>query len=322
MNGFDICVIGEILIDFLPGHRGPLRDAKLFEIHSGGAPANVALGVARLGGTACLISRLGDDEFGRLAVSRLREDGVNCDSVRFIKHERSALCFVTLDATGERSFTHRGGDPFGSLNSTDLDITQIRQARAISFSCGALRTHASMEAVHVAMKTATGLICCDPGGFPPSWGDEEDIGHRVRSVASQCHIFKCAADEAARYFGIESPDDAARHIQSTGAVLAIVTDGSNGAFFARSGDAGHVPAPTAVVVDTTGAGDAFMAGLLTSVTRDGMDPKTATLAAIEEAIAFACRVGAAAVTRRGAVTGIPRLEHGERFPLVGRSSIK
>ena len=172
------------------------------------------------------------------------------------------------------------------------------------------------------MVETEGLVCCDPGGFPPSWGDENEIAERIRVIASRCNIFKCAADEGYRYFGIQDPAEAAVFIAHRGADLAIVTDGGNGAYLARGTQSGHVPAPTAAVVDTTGAGDAFMAGLLTSMTRDQLNPATASFSALEDAVAFACRVGSAAVTRRGAVTGIPRVLHGERFPLVGRPSVK
>jgi len=306
MDTFDVCVIGEILVDFLPAHRGRLRDTRHLEVHSGGAPANVAIGVSRLGGTAAIISLIGDDEFGRLAVNRLRQEGVNCDSVRMLPGVNTGLCFVTLDAQGERRFTHRGGDPFGTLSPSDLAAEKLQRARSIAFSCGALRTESSTNATLEAIEMTPGLVCCDPGSFPPSWGDPIEIGNRVRAITEHCDIFKCSREEGERYFGAPDPVAAAAKIFELGPRIAIVTDGPGGAFYQTKNGSGHAHAPTTEVVDTTGAGDAFMAGLLATLTQTPSSLDALPVDELHKALEYACYIGSTAVTERGAVCGIPR----------------
>tara|TARA_B100001093_G_scaffold488999_1_gene526768 strand:- start:91 stop:780 length:690 start_codon:yes stop_codon:yes gene_type:complete len=218
--------------------------------------------------------------------------------------EQTSLCFITLDQSGERSFTHRGGDPFGALSKADLDMDVIKGSRAIVFSCGALRSTASYAAVKQAVAGATGLICCDPGGFPRAWGVREEIHERIVEVASQCHIFKCSKDEGALYFGEAQPQMAVQKILNRGARLAVVTDGENGAYYATRKQSGHVAAPEVTVVDTTGAGDAFMAGLIFGLTRDE-SPEIPDEPHLRSIISFACRAGADAVTQLGAVNEPP-----------------
>ena len=97
------------------------------------------------------------------------------------------------------------GDPFGGLTVADLDMDVIGTAKAISFSCGALRSEQSYEAVKAASAACKGLVCCDPGGFPDAWGDRKEISHRIRLVAGDCDVFKCSAEEAKAYFDIATP---------------------------------------------------------------------------------------------------------------------
>lgn len=303
-HAMDVCVIGELLVDFLPETRGPLSAVHGFEVHSGGAPANVAIGVAQLGGRACLISRIGADAFGQFALGRLQAEGVDCTRVVALPTTQTGLCFISLDADGERSFTHRGGDPFGGLTVADLDMDVIGTAKAISFSCGALRSEQSYEAVKAAAAVCKGLVCCDPGGFPDAWGDRKEISHRIRLVAGDCDVFKCSAEEAKAYFDITTPREAVLHIHKMGCRLAVVTAGDDGAYFASDMGSGHTRPPQVNVVDTTGAGDAFMAGLIYRLTATLSGLASMDLETLQSHIQFACQTGAAAITQLGAVKGL------------------
>ena len=98
----DVLCLGEALVDLLPDRRGRLRDCDAFVVHSGGAPANVAVGLARLGRRTGFCGVLGDDEFGRLLERKLSAEGIACD-FRFIKEAPTGMWFIALDATGNRS---------------------------------------------------------------------------------------------------------------------------------------------------------------------------------------------------------------------------
>ncbi|HEX4382106.1 MAG TPA: PfkB family carbohydrate kinase, partial [Myxococcales bacterium] len=124
---------GEALVDLLPDRRGALREASRFEVHSGGAPANVAVGLARLGLSTAFVGCVGDDEFGHLLARKLREEGID---VR-LRHSAKALTgvwFVALDENGDRSFF----TPTGAASADKLialeDLARVPGARI--FHCG------------------------------------------------------------------------------------------------------------------------------------------------------------------------------------------
>lgn len=301
----DVLVIGEAIVDFVPLHRGPLREARGFELHSGGAPANVAIGVNRLGGRAGLISVVGQDEFGAFLQGTLQREGVDTRCVHALADVQTALCFITLDAEGERSFLHRGGDPAVRLAAVHVDPALAAAAKVVKFSSGPLRTEGGVAAVRRLVKHATGLIACDPGACPGHWASAETIAGRLAEALNSCHVVKASEVEARDITGETDPEKAARMMVGEGAELAVVTLGRHGAVYARRHDHGAVPAVPVDVVDTTGAGDAFMAALLVRLARDAVRPAELPRDRLEEHLAFACRIAAGAVTARGAIAGLP-----------------
>ena len=178
MKQIDLLVIGELLVDLLPTHRGPLSMTRDLQVHNGGAPANVAAGVSRLGADVAITSLVGNDQFGLLAIARLEEEGVDCTRVHTLDGVQTGLCFITLDQDGERTFTHRGGDPFSTLSSAALDEDALRRARCIEFSCAALRSEKSTAAIRRAIELTDGLVAFDPG-CPPAWGTLRLLGNEV-----------------------------------------------------------------------------------------------------------------------------------------------
>ena len=99
----DAVCFGEALVDLLPDRRGRLRDCERFEVHSGGAPANVAVGLARLGLATAFVGVVGEDEFGHLLARKLAGEGIEA-RLRFSPLSRTGVWFVALDEKGERSF--------------------------------------------------------------------------------------------------------------------------------------------------------------------------------------------------------------------------
>lgn len=301
----DVLVIGEAIVDFVPLHRGPLRETEGFELHSGGAPANVAIGVSRLGGRAGLVSAVGDDEFGAFLLGALAREAVDTRSVHRVEGARTALCFITLDRHGERSFLHRGGDPILRLAPEHIDPAAVAGARVVKFSGGPLRSDSSAAAVERLLAGCSGLIACDPGDFKGAWAAADVVGGRLDRALGRCHVVKCSAPEALDLTGVSDPLAAARRLVERGVELAVVTLGPEGAVYARARDSGHVPAPAVEVVDTTGAGDAFMAALLLCIARDEISPAAMGSERLQSHLERACAVGAGAVTRRGAIAGLP-----------------
>src|SRR6267142_3659417 len=115
----DVLCFGEALVDLLPDRRGRLRDCERFEVHSGGAPANVAVGLARLGLRVAFKGVLGDDELGHLLLRKLSAEGVEC-RFRLTTEARTGIWFVALDEQGDRTFF----TPTGAGSSDKLIAVQ------------------------------------------------------------------------------------------------------------------------------------------------------------------------------------------------------
>jgi fructokinase len=303
----DVLVIGEALVDFVPTHRGPLHESRGFELHTGGAPANVAIGCARLGARSAFIGVVGDDAFGRFLADGLGREGVDVSGMRLTFEDRTGLCFITLDPSGERSFTHRGGSPETLLSAPDVDVPVVAQARALQFSAGSLRKASGEAAIHRAIDQCTGIVCCDPGTTPRHWVDPVVLAARLERVLKRCNVVKCSSDEVAELTGESDPLEGARVLVARGAELAVVTLGPHGALWQRADDGGHVPSPPVEVVDTTGAGDAFMAALLVRLSAEKQRPSQLPAQLLQDHVRFACEIGAYAVTALGAVAGVPRI---------------
>lgn len=130
-----IVSFGEMLIDFVPTVSGvSLAEAPGFLKAPGGAPANVAIAVSRLGGKAAFVGKLGDDEFGHMLAGILKENGVSADGINFDQGARTALAFVTLRADGEREFMfYRNPSADMLLKPEELNLELIRSVRFLLF---------------------------------------------------------------------------------------------------------------------------------------------------------------------------------------------
>ena len=127
----DVMVIGEAFVDFLPKGAGKLSHIDGFEMHCGGAPSNVARGIAKLGVTVSFVSVLGDDEFSEFVFAHLERSGVQTHGVRRLPSGRMQLCFVTLDDTGDRQFTGRGPDASLSLGVQDIRPEHFKKGQSL-----------------------------------------------------------------------------------------------------------------------------------------------------------------------------------------------
>jgi fructokinase len=287
-----VVCFGEALVDLLPDRRGRIRDCERFEVRSGGAPANVAVGLARLGVPVSFVGVVGEDEFGHLLARKLADEGVDA-RLRFAKAARTGLWFVAIDAQGERSFFA----PTGTESADKLiDLEDLeRVPGAAVFHCGSSshvlpRGGAALRAAVRRAKERGMVVSFDPNVRAHLWRDLRDLRSLCDDVLPFCDVVKLSEDELEPCLGVRDPGkafDALRTVK-----LACITQGARGAIARRGTELVQVPAPEVQVVDTTGAGDAFVAGLLAS------DPLRRNL---EQALLFACAEGSRACTRLGAV---------------------
>jgi fructokinase len=310
MTAFDVLSLGEALVDFIPSRRGRLRDVSAFERHPGGAPANVAIGCARLGARTAFLGAVGDDEFGRFLGAALAQEGVDVSRLRYAKGHQTGLSFIALDERGERSF--RGyGHPRADLALAPEDVDQawVASARIVHFGTNTLRTGPARAATYRAAdaaRRAGRLVSCDPNLRLHVWGHADELRAALAESLPRAHIVKLSADETEFALGETDPHRAARILVERGALLGLVTLAERGCAWARARDGGTVPAPRVEVVDTTGAGDGFVAGLLAGLSREGAAPDAMARDPLERVLRLACEVGSRVCTRMGAVAGLPR----------------
>lgn len=319
---FDVVALGEILIDFTPAGFSPSGNA-LFERNPGGAPANVAAAVARLGGSAAFIGKVGNDQFGRFLKRVLEENRIDTRGLRFSGEANTTLAFVHLDERGERSFSfYRNPGADTLLTVEDLDLTLIDEAKIFHFGSLSLTHEPSRSACLAAVehaRRAGKVISYDPNWRPPLW-ENDDVARSMMSLGLEmADVVKLSEAELELLTGSSDLNWGTRELMDRGIRLVVVTLGAKGCYYRSHAGTGHLPTYKAKVVDTTGAGDAFVGGLLFQLARLGgmgtglssLDLQALSASELERMLAFANAVGALSTSKRGGIPSMPCLREVE-----------
>jgi fructokinase len=304
----DVVCVGDLLIDLVPTVTGTgLVDAPAFTKAPGGAAANVAVGLARLGVASGFIGKVGDDPFGRLLADTLSAEGVDIAGLRFEPRARTALAFVSLRGDGEREFLfyrHPSADML--FTPEEVDTAAIRAARVLHYDSISLAAEGPRAASLFAADTAlaAGLaVSYDVNLRLPLWADAATARTVIMDGLARAHVAKLSDDELAFLTGARDPAAARRALWHDRLRLLALTRGRDGCTLLTAGATLDVAAPMVAAVDTTGAGDAFVAGLLAGLAADPdavADPDR--LAAIAR---FANAAGALTTLARGAIPALP-----------------
>lgn len=307
-----VACFGEALIDFLaqPADGGP----RLFAANPGGAPANVAVGVSRLGGDARFVGMLGQDMFGDLIADAFRAHGVDISATRRTAAAPTALAFVALDAGGDRSFSFYR-PPAADLLFRAEDFDDDGFASLAVFHCcsNSLTDDAIAETTLHGLRragAAGAIASVDLNLRPALWPWELDPRPRLWELLSLARLVKLSREEL-EFLAADDGEDAVRARLFAGATDAlVVTDG--GAPLHWWTRDGHGQAPTFGVtpIDTTAAGDAFVAGLLARLVARGIDARGLAAAFADDGVRgdllrHAAATGALATTRHGAFDAMP-----------------
>ncbi|XP_073148655.1 fructokinase-2-like [Henckelia pumila] len=304
-----IVSFGEMLIDFVPTVSGvSLAEAPGFLKAPGGAPANVAIAVTRLGGKAAFMGKLGDDEFGHMLAGILKENGVSGDGVNFDKGARTALAFVTLRSDGEREFMfYRNPSADMLLTPDELNLDLIRSAKVFHYGSISLIVEpcrsAHLKAMKVA-KEAGALLSYDPNLRLPLWPSAEEARKQILSIWETADVIKVSDVELEFLTGSNKIDDeSAMTLWHNNLKLLLVTLGEKGCRYYTKGFRGAVDTYQVKAVDTTGAGDSFVGALLCKIVEDESiiqnEPK------LKEVLKYACACGAITTTQKGAIPALP-----------------
>uniref|UniRef100_A0A803Q2V9 fructokinase n=1 Tax=Cannabis sativa TaxID=3483 RepID=A0A803Q2V9_CANSA len=309
-NGKGLIVsFGEMLIDFVPTVSGvSLAEAPGFLKAPGGAPANVAIAVTRLGGKAAFVGKLGDDEFGHMLAGILRDNGVSTQGINFDQGARTALAFVTLKADGEREFMfYRNPSADMLLRPDELNLELIKSAKVFHYGSISLIVEpcrsAHMKAMEAA-KDAGALLSYDPNLRLPLWPSEDEAREQILSIWDKADVIKVSDVELVFLTKNDKIDDAsAMSLWHPNLKLLLVTLGENGCRYYTKNFHGSVDAFHVKAVDTTGAGDSFVGALLTKIVDDQSIIEDE--ARLKEVLTFANACGAITTTKKGAIPALP-----------------
>lgn len=304
----DAICLGELLIDFVPTVTGTgLTDAPAFVKAPGGAPGNVAVGLARLGVSSAFMGKVGADAFGHFLAATLAEAKVDVSPLVFSTEARTALAFVSLRADGEREFMfyrHPSADML--FTPQEVDVAVIKQAKLLHFGSISLISEPSRSATLHAVDTARDagcLISYDPNLRLPLWPTADAAREGMLLGMQKANILKISDDECEFLTGSDHLERACKALWHDNLKLIVATRGRSGSVYFTPQFSGTVDSFTVDTVDATGAGDGFVAGLLQGVLAD---PATINNEAkLRELCRFASAVGALTATIRGAIPALP-----------------
>ncbi|ATD10089.1 carbohydrate kinase [Pseudoalteromonas piscicida] len=307
---------GEMLIDLLPTGDGSLNPI------AGGAPANVAVGFAKLGGSARFVGGFAEDPFSLQLKSTLALYAVGTEYCVSISGAQTALAIVHLDAQGERSFSfYRDNTADIAIRPKDFEHLQWPDHGIFHF-CSNTLTDAEVTSTTMALlKSAAAhnqLISFDVNLRLGLWQDLSCLSERIETCYPYVDILKMSKDEL-RYLAEEKNMREASYLDwllSVGVQAVISSDGPNPCSVLTAKDFYSVASPTIDAVDTTGAGDSLMAGFLFQLSQHGISKDTLSqnFPTVKKALSFAVKCGAFTCEHKGIMPFMPTLiDVSERF---------
>lgn len=308
-----VITMGEVLIDFIPINREcKLKEVEGFIKKPGGAPANVAACVSRLGGHAKFIGKLGRDAFGEYLIDVLNEEKIDTDDVFFTDEANTALAFVSLTESGERDFSFYRKPSADMLLREEEIRPEIFQEGDILHFCSVDLIESPVKYAHLKAieyaKQKGSLISFDPNVRLPLWESPDECRRTIKDFISYADILKCSEDELEFITEIRDEEAAIRTIFELNPNISwfILTRGGKGVNAIVDGQYYEIGGQQVDVKDTTGAGDSFIGAILYSLIETTEKDTT-------EILYFANAVGALTTTREGAITALPRFEEVEAF---------
>jgi fructokinase len=259
-----LTVIGEALVDLVDS-----GDHTTYKAHPGGSPLNVAVGLARLGEPVALMARLAGDAFGRLLRGHAERNGVDL-SAAAVAAEPTTLAVVSLDERGGATYDfYLDGTADWQWKTSEMSLP--RGTEIVHFGSLASWTPPGDSVIRevVRVRGGTSLVSYDPNVRPALLGEPARGRDLVRGAAALATVVKASEEDATWLYPGESLGDVAqRWLAADVTRLVVITQGASGATAFRRGRPPLVrPSRPIIVVDTVGAGDACMAGLLAGLSR-------------------------------------------------------
>ncbi|MBU1323014.1 carbohydrate kinase [Patescibacteria group bacterium] len=300
-----VVCFGELLIDMIAMNPGNLVEAEGFLKKFGGAPANTASGLAKLGLPVSFIGKVGQDPFGYFLKRELDTYKVNTKKLVMSETGTTTLALVSLTKQGDRDFffirgvhdkilpsevelpKNTGIFHFGSLTQTTVQASK-----------------ATDKLISQAIK-AGAILSYDPNIREFLWGDLKRAKLVILDTAKKVNILKVNEEEAELLSGIKNPQRAAEKLFRDNLDILIITLANKGCYYKTKKYEGLIPTIKVKVVDTTGAGDAFNAGLISGLYEAKKRASELSKIELEKILKRAVIIGTLTTTKKGAVTAFP-----------------
>jgi fructokinase len=312
----NVFCIGELLIDFIGMdlNKG-LKNGIRFEKKAGGAPANVAAAVSKLGGSGSFLGQVGNDSFGKYLLQVLEEAEIAVDMVKVEGY--TTLAFVAIDEKGERDFEfHRGCD--GDYSFSNIDLNKIGKGDIIHFGSATGFLEGELKNTYFKLfnyaKENNIFVSFDPNYRDALISEdkiEEFIEDSIEFIKAADFV-KLSDEEIKLITKEESIEQGVAKLHQIGAKVVAVTLGSKGTLISVNSNMNIVQSIKIKQVDSTGAGDAFVGAVLKQVA-EILDKKSIDQAKWNQIIAYANKVGAITCTNYGAISSIPTAEQVNLF---------
>lgn len=316
MKKIDVVALGELLVDFTSSGVSE-QGNPLFEANPGGAPCNVLSMLQRLGKKTAFIGKVGKDSFGEMLCKVVREQGIDTSNLIMDKEVPTTLAFVHTAPDGDRSFSfYRNPGADMMLREEDVNFSLLQDTKIFHFGSLSMtdtEVEKATKAAVDAAKEAGAIISFDPNLRPPLWKSLETAKEKIAYGISRCQILKISDDEIEFFTGSSDIDEGIGKIREQYDIpLICATMGKKGSRACYKGI--RVECPPFLnkdTVETTGAGDTFMACVLNGVLEYGLDELDEKR--LYEILRFANGAASIITTRRGALKVMPDKETVENF---------
>lgn len=300
-----VVCFGEVLIDMISLTIGDLVASKGFLKKFGGAPANTAMGLAKLGIPVTFMGKIGDDPFGHFLKETLENYHVDTHSLVVSGNGKTTLAFVSLGNQGQRDFFfYRGAheaispDEFSLPNNASIlhfgSLTQTNE-----------NGRKTTDKLIREAKNMNALVSYDPNIRESLWGSIENARSIILDTREQVDVFKINDEEALTLSKKNNIEDAAEALFTPNLQALFITLGREGSYYKTKNYSGSVSTIKVNPIDTTGAGDAFNAGYIEGILSSAYQLSEIPQTELEQIVRKATIIASLTTTKKGAITAFP-----------------
>ncbi|MCT4598841.1 MAG: carbohydrate kinase [Vallitalea sp.] len=310
---YDVVAIGEALIDFTPLGKSD-RGNQIFERNPGGAPANVLAYLAKLNKKTAFIGKVGNDQFGYFLKDTLCNNKIDTKGLKFDEQINTTLAFVHLKEDGDREFSfYRNPGADLNLKNDDIDYEIVKNTKILHFGSLSLTDNPARATTFKVLDYAKQhniLISYDPNLRQPLWADLDLAKKMIIEGLRYADIVKISEEELDFITGIDDVEKGSDNILKlyNNIKLLFVTLGDKGSYYKTNNTDGFVGGFKVEAVDTTGAGDSFLGGILYNILT--LDKKVGQLTNndLHDIVKFSNAGASIVTTRYGAISVMPTYE--------------